>query len=146
MKGAFPQTAVGAVSERTRGCCLRFWRVLPRVCPLSRAGSNSGWRVRCLFNQVSFQYGTVHSILVDPASPDTVYVASWGSGYLGGVFALAKGEDEWIRLGSGLPQRGMLSLAIAGSKLYAGSDGAGAYEYTAARTARARTTLRSARR
>lgn len=44
---------------------------------------------------------SITSIVLDPASPGTVYVASWGSGYLGGVFALAKGRTSgpgWDRV------------------------------------------------
>jgi len=67
------------------------------------------------------------AVLVDPASPATIYLSTYGDG----VFRSVDGGVTWSRVGQGLADPHIRSLALSpdGKTLYAGTDHA-VYQYT----------------
>lgn len=63
----------------------------------------------------------ISRIVFDPASA-RVLAGVWGDRIHGGVFAAVGPRDEWSRLGAGLKGREVLSLAVAGARIFAGTD------------------------
>jgi len=63
----------------------------------------------------------ISRLVFDPASP-RVLAGVWGDRIHGGVFAASGARAEWTRLGAGLKGREVLSLAVAGARIFAGTD------------------------
>jgi photosystem II stability/assembly factor-like uncharacterized protein len=82
-----------------------------------------------VFKSAGPEGGVVTAIVVDPASPFTVYAATMG----GGVFKSTDGASNWSRINSGLVDINISALAIARSNsqtLYAGSKSGTIYKST----------------
>lgn len=71
----------------------------------------------------------VNRLLADPTGPRLV-AGVWGDRVSGGVYVAPSAEGPWSRLGPGLQGREVLSLALAGEDVLAGTDD-GLYVFTA---------------
>lgn len=63
----------------------------------------------------------ISRIVFDPAS-SRVLGGVWGDRIHGGVFSAPEARGDWTRLGAGLKGREVLSLAVAGARIFAGTD------------------------
>ena len=72
-------------------------------------------------SNTGFSEWFVSRILFDPAGR-RLLVAVWGAPRYGGVFVSSGARGEWIRLGNGLDGRQVLSLALVGDTIVAGTD------------------------
>lgn len=72
-------------------------------------------------SNAGFSERFVSRIAFDPGS-GRVLASVWGDRIHGGVFAAPDPRSPWVRLGEGLKGRDVLSLAVAGSRSFAGTD------------------------
>ena len=94
----------------------------------SQAGSVSSGSNE--WNRIGPEGGVIEALAVDPLSPETLYVGTWG----GGVYKSTNGGDNWDEVNNGLWDNYIKALAIdplTPSTLYAGE---GKEECTKART------------
>ena len=82
--------------------------------------STDGGRSWIASNQ-GFSERFVSRIVFDPAGR-RVLAGIWGDRYHGGVFSAPSSRGPWTRLGPGLEGREVLSLAVAGAQVLAGTD------------------------
>ncbi len=72
-------------------------------------------------SNAGFSERFVSRIAFDPSS-SRVLASVWGDRVHGGVFTAPSPRAPWVRLGEGLKGRDVLSLALAGSRSFAGTD------------------------
>jgi photosystem II stability/assembly factor-like uncharacterized protein len=72
-------------------------------------------------SNAGFSERFVSRIAFDPATR-RMLVGIWGDRHHGGVFSAPGPQGPWTKLGSGLEGREVLSLAVAGSAVLAGTD------------------------
>ncbi len=72
-------------------------------------------------SNAGFSERFVSRIAFDPSSR-RVLAGVWGDRIHGGVFAAPDPRSPWVRLGEGLKGQEVLSLAVAGSRSFAGTD------------------------
>ena len=72
-------------------------------------------------SNAGFSERFVSRIAFDPSS-SRVLASVWGDRTHGGVFTAPSPRSPWVRLGEGLKGREILSLALAGSRSFAGTD------------------------
>lgn len=72
-------------------------------------------------SNTGFSERFVSRIAFDPSS-SRVIASVWGDRIHGGVFTAPSARASWVRLGEGLKGREVLSLALAGSRSFAGTD------------------------
>lgn len=77
-------------------------------------------------SNTGFSERFVFKVLFD-AEGSRVIVAEWGASHYGGVFVAPTVGGPWVRLGEGLDGRQVLSLAVLGGTMLAGTDD-GIYE------------------